>query len=169
MRYNMEFIGAKESDFPIIYNMMVKAREKADQEGIHQWNENYPTKEMIMRDILGEDTYLVYEEGNVKGFFITNSVCEDDVHGHIKWMYPQSRFLILHRLCVDPSIQDQGIGQRILRKYEERAVEAGYESVRIDVFGTNNRAIHIYEKFGYKRMGRAVCDRGEFFIYEKHL
>ena len=42
-------------------------------------------------------------------------------------------------------------------------------SIRIDVFSTNKQATHIYEKFGYRRLGSAFCDRGLFYIYEKLL
>ena len=84
-------------------------------------------------------------------------------------MYEDSRWIILHRLCIDPEYQNKGTGQRCLELFEENCKKDGYESIRIDVFSTNAKAIHIYEKFGYTKVGDAVCERGPFFIYEKQI
>ena len=165
----MEFVLAKEKDFDLIYDMMLRAKADLIAAGIFQWNDDYPSAEMLLSDIRNSYTYLVKEEGRTLAFFTSNSICEDDVHDHIKWLYPDSNYLILHRLCVEPQRQGQGIGQRILEQFEKRAQADGYDSIRIDVFATNETAIHIYEKFGYTRVGEAVCERGLFYIYERRL
>ena len=163
----MQFVLAKDDDYAFIYDMMCRARAKLIKNGIFQWNQSYPTAGMIRGDIINGYTYLVHEGGKCVGFFITNDICEDDVHGHIVWKYPDAPYLILHRLCVEPDLQSHGLGQKILAEFERQAAAAGKQCVRIDVFGTNAAAIHIYEKFGYGRVGSAVCDRGLFYIYEK--
>lgn len=163
----MEFIRACEKDFETVYNMMLRAREKLYSEKIYQWDERYPKAEMIRHDLKNGYTFLVMSDGETVAFFTANSICEDDVHDNIRWIYSGSNWVILHRLCVEPKYQGKGLGQRILKMFEERAIEEGFESIRIDVFSTNSKAIHIYKKYLYKKVGNAVCERGPFFVYEK--
>lgn len=165
----MDFIKADEKDFSFIYEMMLRAREKLFSEQIFQWDERYPKPEMIKSDLQNGYTSLVNLKGCIVGFFTSNSICEDDVHKDINWSYDGNNWIILHRLCIEPEYQNGGLGQRILAKFEEQSAGNGFESVRIDVFSTNKKAIHIYEKFKYIRIGEAVCERGPFYIYEKKL
>ena len=165
----MEFIKANINDFDLIYSMMLRARDKLFSEKIFQWDERYPRPEMIKNDLENGYTSLVKDKGNIVAFFTSNSICEDDVHDHIFWLNNDNSWIILHRLCVEPSLQANGIGQKILELFERESKNKGFSSIRIDVFSTNQVAIHIYEKYGYTRVGEAVCERGSFYIYEKIL
>ena len=165
----MNFIKADKSNFDLVYDMMVRAREKLHKEGIFQWDYRYPKPDMIRNDLINGYTSLVSDGDNIVAFFTSNSICEDDVHDNTKWLYDGTLWIILHRLCVDPLFQGQGIGQRILKMFEAECFDKGYVSIRIDVFSTNKTAIYIYEKYGYIRVGEAMCERGLFYIYEKQL
>jgi RimJ/RimL family protein N-acetyltransferase len=46
-----------------------------------------------------------------------------------------------------------GVGQELMREAERQAVAAGIESIILEVFSINERAIHVYEKMGYRRIG----------------
>ena len=163
----MYFTKANVENFELVYNMMLRAREKLFEEGIFQWDERYPKPDMIRNDLLNGYTSLVREKDEIVAFFTSNSICEDHDHDHIEWLYHGDSWVILHRLCVDPELQNAGVGQRILELFEQQSTENGFESIRIDVFATNKKAIHIYEKYGYVRVGDAVCERGPFYVYEK--
>lgn len=165
----MYIFNAAESDFELIYETMKRARQKLFNEGIYQWDETYPTAQMILNDIKNRYTYLVKADEKVVGFYTSNSIIEDDVHDNVQWIYAGEKWIVLHRLCVDVDVQGKGIGQEILMDFEKRAKENEFESIRIDVFATNKAAIHIYEKFGYTLVGDAACDRGPFLIYEKRI
>lgn len=167
MKNEIEFSVATQAETAEIYAMMERAKTFACEQGIYQWTESYPTYNMIFDDIKNSYTEIIKVNGKNIGFFTSNSICEDDVHDNIKWLNEGSKWIILHRLCIDPSYQNKGFGTMVIEKFEKRAVLKGYKSIRIDVFSTNAQAIHIYEKFGYSRLGSAFCDRGKFYIYEK--
>lgn len=166
MKNEIEFSQATEQDVSEIYSMMERAKAHSFEQGIYQWTETYPTYNMIYGDIKNSYTETIKIKGKIIGFFTSNSICEDDVHNHIHWLN-ENNWIILHRLCIDPPFQNKGLWTMVLRKFEERSLSRGYNSIRIDVFSTNLQAIHIYEKFGYTRLGYAFCDRGKFYIYEK--
>lgn len=165
----MEFIKANESYYDLVYDMLIKARNKLFEEGIFQWDHRYPKPDMIRSDLINGYTSVVRELERLIAFFTSNSICEDDIHNEINWLYNGDRWVILHRLCVDPHYQGNGVGQKILEKFEQQCIADKYESIRIDVFSTNQAAIHIYEKHGYSRVGSAVCERGPFYVYEKEI
>jgi RimJ/RimL family protein N-acetyltransferase len=50
--------------------------------------------------------------------------------------------------------RDIGIGQEMMLEAEKQARRLGVEVVELEVFAANARAIHVYEKVGYKVTGR---------------
>jgi ribosomal protein S18 acetylase RimI-like enzyme len=50
--------------------------------------------------------------------------------------------------------RDAGIGQEMMLEAEKQARHLGVEVVDLEVFDVNERAIHTYEKLGYKITGR---------------
>jgi RimJ/RimL family protein N-acetyltransferase len=50
--------------------------------------------------------------------------------------------------------RDLGIGQEMMLEAEKQALHLGVEVVDLEVFATNPRAIHTYEKLGYKITGK---------------
>jgi RimJ/RimL family protein N-acetyltransferase len=50
--------------------------------------------------------------------------------------------------------RDLGIGQEMMLEAEKQVKRLGVEVVDLEVFATNARAIHTYEKVGYKITGK---------------
>ncbi|MDR1794443.1 MAG: GNAT family N-acetyltransferase [Erysipelotrichaceae bacterium] len=47
-----------------------------------------------------------------------------------------------------------GLGNILMQKAVDFAKQSGLYSLRLEVFSPNLRAIHLYEKFGFKQVGR---------------
>jgi putative acetyltransferase len=68
-------------------------------------------------------------------------------------------------VSVKDGYREVGIGQRLMKEAERQAPQMGLESIMLEVFATNDRAIHVYEKMGYRRIGAipgGVKYRGEY-------
>jgi putative acetyltransferase len=50
--------------------------------------------------------------------------------------------------------RDIGIGQEMMLEAERQSLRLGVEVVELEVFEANKRAIHVYEKLGYRITGR---------------
>ena len=48
---------------------------------------------------------------------------------------------------------NQGLGTEMIKYVEENAKKIGFEQLELDVFSTNERAIHVYRKSGFKETG----------------
>jgi RimJ/RimL family protein N-acetyltransferase len=66
--------------------------------------------------------------------------------------------------------KDKGIGQLAIAAME-RFCRAELERKRIwlDVFESNHRGRHVYEKLGYQRFGESSHPGGKLLLYEKAL
>ncbi|WP_328528151.1 GNAT family N-acetyltransferase [Nocardioides sp. NBC_00368] len=56
---------------------------------------------------------------------------------------------LLSRLCVDPSVGSRGLGAALVADAADRARDAGFQSIELDVRETNVRAIALYERAGF--------------------
>lgn len=59
----------------------------------------------------------------------------------------------------------QGIGTALMENLIDFSKEAGYKSIYLDVRSDNERAIYLYKKFGFKRLG---VYHNYFFIKGKY-
>lgn len=63
----------------------------------------------------------------------------------------------------------RGIGQHAVRAMEDWCRRLGRSRVWLDVFETNLRARHIYEKLGYRQFGLSAFDGRTLLLYEHDL
>ncbi|THE13028.1 GNAT family N-acetyltransferase [Bacillus timonensis] len=69
---------------------------------------------------------------------------------------------ILNDLYVDSKARKQGVGERLLQKAKEYALETGAKSLSLSTAPDNHTAQRLYEKNGYKR-------DSQFYHYELEL
>jgi RimJ/RimL family protein N-acetyltransferase len=68
-------------------------------------------------------------------------------------------------IALKDGYRDAGIGQEMMKEIEKHAQRLGIEYLGLDVFSINERAIHVYEKMGYKKTGTypdGVKYKGEY-------
>jgi ribosomal protein S18 acetylase RimI-like enzyme len=78
----------------------------------------------------------------------------------------------LYSLAVDPKATGKGIGARLLKAAEETAFRHGSIALRLEVREDNKRAIQLYEKSGYRQIGRHLdyyADHMPALRFEKRL
>lgn len=59
----------------------------------------------------------------------------------------------IYKIAVDRSVQRQGIGSIILEKTISHLKELGAENIYLEVRKSNEKAINLYEKFGFLKLG----------------
>lgn len=141
-----------------------------ESRGIYQWGEYYPTLEIIQDDIESELLYIIKENDTVLGIITLNEE-QPSEWGGINWSTQEGRPLMIHRLAVNPKWQKRGVGRRLLDFAEKYAICNEYTSIRLDAYSGNPRALKLYEKHKYKRMGQVYFPMRElpFYCYEKIL
>ncbi len=110
-----------------------------------------------------EDVYL-----NNQGEFL---IGEEDgrfvAMGALKRSSPQRAEI--KRMRVHPDYQGRGYGQLILDELEARARALGYRTLHLDTSVLQIAAQRLYEKNGFREVGRDVYRGLEVILYEKQL
>jgi len=57
-------------------------------------------------------------------------------------------------IAIRDGYRDMGVGTELMREVEPLAKKLEIEIMTLEVFASNERARHVYEKAGYKEMGR---------------
>jgi ribosomal protein S18 acetylase RimI-like enzyme len=131
-----------------IYHSCVCQHKKS---GFNQWDESYPSKEVVERDILKGYLFGAYAEGALVGL-IAITKDEPKEYKKVDWK-ERSSFLIIHRLCVNELFLRKGIANKLMTFAEKLAKNQNYLSIRLDTFSLNKGAVFFYEKIGYSKVG----------------
>lgn len=143
---------AKISEIPDILAITRACAAHMERQGIHQWNEHYPSYIAFENDIQRNELYVLEVDGKVIGTVVLSTFMDDE-YAPIQWHTPNQNNLYLHRLSVSPEEQGKGYAQELMDFSEDHAKKKGFTSVRLDTFSQNKRNQKFYETRGYKRLG----------------
>ncbi|MCI1946162.1 GNAT family N-acetyltransferase [Clostridium luticellarii] len=136
--------------------------------GIDQCDNIYPDEEILREDILKSQMFLGKINGRIASVAVINQECNKEYETG-NWRYKTYPFIVIHRLCVNPDFQNQGIGKRTLMVIERMLKRKNIKSIRLDAFSLNPIALRLYEKNGYKKVGKINFRKGIFYLYEKGI
>lgn len=148
-----------------VYSGAIAAMETS---GIHQWDDIYPDIQTITDDIIKNQMYIGTTNGRIAVCFTLSEDCDEE-YKNGNWKYPDSKFCVIHRLCVAPEFQHKGIASETMVYIENICRTAGYETIRLDCFTQNPHSQRLYDKAGYKITGYADWRKGRFELREKKL
>lgn len=152
---NRVYKKASENELDKIFELYKTCRKDLENRGILQWDDNYPTQELLKENIKKGNLYKIVEDNKLLGTFVLNSKV-DEYWAKIEW--ENDNFLGLHLLAIKPKYQGKGCGKKVLIFCEQKAKEEGYESLHLDVFSKNPAALNLYKNNGYKKVGKLYFD-----------
>ena len=163
---NTEILKIKLQDVNEVMRLIKEAIVEMESHNIYQWDEIYPDYQTMLSDIQAETMFGVFKNGELAGIVILNEE-QSPEYSSIKWESSNTNTLVMHRLCVRPKFQRQGIAKQLLNFSEELAVKGNYKSIRLDAFSANHFALDLYSNNGYKKRGMVTFRKGDFHCYEK--
>ena len=96
--------------------------------GIDQWDETYPNRKVIQKDLEIGDYYVgVLEDEIVAGIKIDRK--QDPTYLTIDWEDKSNKFMVVHRLCSKTSVWNKGVGRKMMTFAEELAAEKAYKEL----------------------------------------
>ncbi|OMD08620.1 GNAT family N-acetyltransferase [Paenibacillus odorifer] len=165
-----EIRRARKDEIDEIMELIVKCVQVMQAGGSDQWDEHYPNREIISRDIERGNLWVCEENNAVAGILVLDEH-QSEQYGKIDWTETQGPHLIMHRLAVHPEVQGKGIARRLSTYAEEHARQNGYSSIRLDTYAKNTRALALYPKLGYDLRGEVTFPgrTANFPVFEKVL
>ena len=168
MGIEIKKVSLKEID--AVCNILCNVISHMKSIGFTQWNEDYPTREILERDIEYGCLFGAYSNEKLAGFAALNEH-QSEEYEEILWKFGEP-YLVVHRLQVDPAYRGKGIAYLIMLFAERLAKERGCKAIRLDTRQDNIPAIALYEKLGYQKRGHVHFPRMmeyEFPCFEKEI
>lgn len=167
----VQYRPAKAADVDEITSLIKAAVAEMERHGIYQWDALYPTASDFLSDI--QSGSLFVGQVTVQGLqrialvYAVNRLC-DEAYNSARWKCSGS-YLIIHRLCVHPDFQRQGLAKEALSHIERQAAGQGIQCLRLDVFSQNPFSLQLYSHAGFYKTGEANWRKGFFYLMEKEI
>lgn len=163
-----------ENDISKIVPIYEEARRTIAALGIDQWQDGYPSADVIENDITLGQSYAVESDGEICGTFvlITNGEPTYDkiFDGHWLSGDDNSNYTAIHRVAISVVKRGGGISGKIISYAEESAKALGHCSLRIDTHRGNVVMRRMLEKNGFVFCGVIYIESGdERVAYEKFI
>ncbi|MPN52325.1 hypothetical protein SDC9_199981 [bioreactor metagenome] len=162
------FSLATQNDLPEIIELFRAAIRRMDELGIPQWDEIYPSVDVLSEDVASGRMEVGRSEGKIAVAFLLEE-CVEGEYEAADWRYPEPRFVVLHRLCVHPAFQGRGIARQAMDYIEQSVRARGIRAIRLDAFSLNPTALRLYESRGFEKAGEIQFRKGLFYLYERLL
>lgn len=143
---------AKISEIPHILTLTNACARHMQQNGIYQWNDEYPSKEAFETDIQRGELYVLEIKEEIIGTIVVSTYMDEE-YVPITWLTENGNNVYIHRLSVHPNSQGRGYAQQLMTFAENKAREGQFVSVRLDTFSQNSRNQKFYEARGYQKLG----------------
>ena len=171
IRKNLRFRKGSETDLERIMELVADAQNWFRRQGLDQWQDGYPTREIISSDIAGDVNYIVELNGVVVATAVISFAGEptySDIKGR-GWLNENS-YAVVHRIAVADECRRKGVAKEVLHFTEELCAERGVCDVRIDTHRDNRAMRSLLKKMGYTHCGRITLTSGAFReAYHKEL
>ncbi len=167
----MEFRKANLEDLNGIMDIIKKAQDQFKRDGIDQWQNNYPNREIIKEDIEKDESYILSKDGKIIGtmFFSFGGEPDYDTIYDGRWI-SNDKFAVVHRVAVDLDLKGQGLASIMLEKAFQICKEKAFPSIKVDTHRENKAMQRLLEKNGFTLCGLIYLkDGGERLAFEKTI
>ncbi|MFT8871916.1 MAG: GNAT family N-acetyltransferase [Sporolactobacillus sp.] len=143
-------------DLPAIMAIIRQAQTLLAQDGIPQWQNNYPNRSTIETDIAHHYSYVLMVGQVIAG--AATLLQEDDPNYYRiyegAWIKPSDTgYTSIHRIAIAPGYHGQHLADFFFSHLLSVSYGLGYREVRIDTHARNKRMQHVIEKAGFGYAG----------------
>lgn len=132
-----------------------------------RWSEEYPDLEILKWDLAQNGLYRAELPDGTLGGMI--AIDRDGELDDMDWQDGLTTAWELSRLAVFPEYQGTGLGQKIFEAALEQCRRESCPGLRLLVSWGFEQGIHIYEKFGFQRVGQTHQWGEDFWMYSLTL
>lgn len=167
----MNFTLANHKDLPPIMNIFHEAQLYLASQGVDQWQNGYPTENLIINDISNEENYVVKNENDIIMGTTMFTTQPEPTYKTIEgtWLTNENaKYGVIHRMAVNNNFRKSGIAKFIFSQCEQILKDQNVASMRIDTHEDNKGMRNLLKKLGYEYCGIIFLDDGDKRLaYEK--
>ncbi|MBO5894272.1 MAG: GNAT family N-acetyltransferase [Alistipes sp.] len=159
------------TDIEPIMAIVHDAQQALRELGIDQWQNGYPTRDIILGDIAdGVGFVCVDGEGTVLGYVaivLTGEVVYKQLDDSA-W-HTGEDYVVVHRLCVKSGSYRKGVATALMRYAADCARKHAFTGFRIDTHRGNTRMLNMLATLGFEPTGVIDYDGSERVAYDLNL
>lgn len=152
----MIIVKALMTDLDEIMSIFKDGQSFLKENGVDQWQDGYPTKEIIIEDINNKRMHIVLDDEGICAVYVL--VGKDPTYKYIEdgsWISDED-YVTIHRICVKGNKRNKGIAKYIMndiKKYKKH--------IRIDTHKDNRVMQHFLKENGFYYRGIIYLDNGK--------
>jgi L-amino acid N-acyltransferase YncA len=152
----MKIRQATYEDLEALMEIFAAAKQIMRASGnMHQWNDGYPSREVVMHDIDGGHCYVMCEDaGQAERIIGTMALIPgpDPTYSYIEGEWPGDEpYYVIHRIAT--AAPGRNVAKRMYDWAFEHILENGCNVIRIDTHRDNCIMKHILTKYGFTMGG----------------
>lgn len=156
-------------DLPQAMAMIDSAKKLLHDEGVDQWQNGYPDKACIEKDIESGKGYFACREGEKVGYLCIDFDGER-AYDHLQGEWGTAEpYVVVHRMAFASDARGKGLSEAVLTKAGELAAEKNVHSFRVDTDEDNERMKHILSKLGFTYRGTIWFDNSVKIAYDREI
>ena len=162
---------SKTSDIQSIIKIINDAKIYLKSQEIDQWQNGYPNKKQIEKDIADNESYVLINDTNqviaTSMFTLRPEPTYKAIDG--KWKIKETeKYGVIHRLAIDKNHRNKGIASYILNDFHQQLNKKNIRSLKIDTHEDNHEMQHLIKKLGYVYCGNIFTEYNAIrFAFEK--
>lgn len=160
--------AATIKDMADVMRIFSEARLAQRKAGFQQWEDGYPSLEVLKSDIDNCKGYIL-DDGRRNAGYIAIATYDEEYNNHPELWDVTKPYAVFHRIALSDDYRGKKISSTLFDLSELKARQTGAQFIRIDT-GLENRPMHhILSKRGYSDLGCCNFAWGERLAYEKRL
>ena len=161
------FRKAIVADTERIWQIILQAKERMRLRGTLQWQDGYPTLEIITGDIEKGYGYVLCRDNRVIAYAAVVFDGEQAYNSIIgNWLSDQA-YVVVHRLAVADEMTQRGVATLFMEKVEALSRRNNIFSFRVDTNFDNQYMQKIFAKLGFTYCGEVFFRGNARMAYEK--
>lgn len=164
-----QFKKATIKDIPEIWVIIKDAIQRRKDEGSNQWQDGYPNKEVLKKDLSKNAAYILTDNKTIVGYCAI-LINDEPEYANIKgkWI-TNNDFIVYHRVAIAENYLGKGLSKILLQHIEAFAQKNNIQSIKADTNFDNNPMKHLFKKLGYTYCGLVYFRGSPREAYEKIL
>ena len=147
--------AATNADIDSIMPVINQAQGFLAFQNIDQWQDDFPNRSVVEKDINSAEAYLLESDGKIAGYFVLYAPPEP-VYANLEdgsWINDTDSYGAMHRVAISDEFRGKGLAKIIYDTCEKRSRELGYRSLRVDTHPDNKIMRHLATAHGFGECG----------------
>lgn len=161
----MIIVKADLNDINEIMSIFKDGQAFLKENNVDQWQDGYPTTQIIEDDISKKQMYVVKDDDEIVGVFVL-FIGKDPTYEYIEdgsWI-TDNEYVTIHRICVKGNKRNKGIARFIVDD-----IKKTHNHIRIDTHQDNKVMRHFLEKNGFLYRGIIYLTNGNKRVAYEYL